>query len=560
MLAIEVELLAGRYSATAHNDRGRAEWPPHPARFFSALVAALHEREPVDDDEREALVWLERQPPPSLDVDLDVSESIGRRNVLDVFVPVNDVTLVGDVEGPLRKAREAASLVAAEAKTLDNNGRLKRAQDLVQKEEKKLAGVIAGQQEIETDPSKSALATAAALLPNGRTRQVRQFPVVFPERTTFAFIWPDPVPITLRAALDGLCNRVTRFGHSASLVRCAIVDRPITPTLVPDEDGDMVLRTVGPNQLARLEVEFARHQAVENRVLPAIPKRYGRLDAKLRNSRTATAESIFSNDWVIFERVGGARPLSSRGTDLSRALRDALFDQHGSKTLPASLSGHRQDGSAADQPHAAFVALPFVGHEHADASVQGCAIVIPRQILAFDREILLRLVAAWERKRAIDVGRTTMELASGTLPPVQFRRVELSEKWTLRPATWCRPARRFITATPIALDRNPGNLRSNQQGTAHKASIEAQQYVADSCVRIGLPRPISVEVSLAPLLPGAQPAHAFLPWPGRPGRTARVRVHADILFAELVRGPVLLGAGRFFGLGLCIPISEEGTR
>ena len=58
MLAIEVELLAGRYSATAHNDRGRAEWPPHPARFFSALVAALHDKEPVDAHEREALVWL----------------------------------------------------------------------------------------------------------------------------------------------------------------------------------------------------------------------------------------------------------------------------------------------------------------------------------------------------------------------------------------------------------------------------------------------------------------------------------------------------------------------
>lgn len=81
MLAIEVELLAGRYSASAHNDRGRAEWPPHPARFFSALVAALHERDPVDDDERGALIWLERQQPPSLDVDLDVSEDTGRRRI-----------------------------------------------------------------------------------------------------------------------------------------------------------------------------------------------------------------------------------------------------------------------------------------------------------------------------------------------------------------------------------------------------------------------------------------------------------------------------------------------
>lgn len=552
MLAIEVELLAGRYSASAHNDRGRAEWPPHPARFFSALVAALHEHDPVDDDERKALIWLERQQPPSLDVDLDVSEDIGRRRVLDTFVPVNPATLGHDLdslttdpEEPLRRAREKVVSLSVEPKSAEIETLLKKAKEAVARETKELV---------------NAAARAATLLPDRRTRQVRKFPVVFPGGARFAFIWPESIPGGLRAALDRLCARVTRLGHSSSLVRCAIVERNFTPTLVPYDDGDYVLRTVGERQLERLEKEFSRHQGVEeNRILPAIPKRYGRSDARLSDSVTATAESIFSNDWVIFECVGGARPLSSRGTDLSRALRDALFDQHGSKTLPASLSGHRQDGSAADQPHVAFVALPFVGHAHADASVQGCAIVIPRGLATSEREGLLRLVAAWERDRAIDID-GTMELAEGNLPTVRLKRVELSAKSTLRPATWCRPACRFVTATPIALDRNPGNLRSNKDGTAHKASIEAQQYVTESCARIGLPRPISVEVSLAPLLPGAQPVHAFLPWPGRPGRTARVRVHADIFFAEPVRGPVLLGAGRFFGLGLCIPIPEEGAR
>lgn len=556
MLVIEVELLTSRYAATSHNDRGRAEWPPHPARFFSALVAALHEYDPVEADEREALLWLEVQPPPSLDVDVEVTEDVGRRKVLDVYVPVNDVTLVGDVEAPLREAREAAVKLAAQPGVATKT-ELKKAQKLVEKEEKKLAQLLASQQIIDAAPTKSALMAANALLPNSRTRQQRTFPVVIPERKTFAFIWAETPPVRLRVPIDELCRRVTRLGHSSSLVRCVIVDRPITPTLVPDENGDVVLRTVGPNQLAWLEAEFERHQGVENRVLPAIPRRYGRL-MKSGATDPVAAEGVFSHDWVVFERVGGARPLSSRGTDLSRALRDSLLEQHGSRTLPASLSGHRQDGGATDQPHAAFVALPFVGYEHADASVQGCAIVIPREFSDSDREVLLRLVAAWEKDRATDAA-GTMELARNSMPKVRLRRVELAAKSTLRPATWCRPARRFVTATPIALDRNPGNLRSNQNGTARKATIEAQRYVADACERIGLPRPISVEVSLAPLLPGAQPVHAFLPWPGRLGRPVRMRVHADILFAEKVAGPVLLGAGRFFGLGLCFPIREEGA-
>ena len=505
MLAIEVELLSKRYAATAHNDRGRAEWPPHPARFFAALVAALHDHDPVDVGEREALLWLEGQPPPSLDVDLDVSENVGRRRVLDVFVPVNGVAMV------FKKVKGVEKLNAS-------------------------------------DPLSTGIP---------RTKQARSFPVVVPAKPCFVFIWSKDVPIDLRAGLDRLCARVARLGHSSSLVRCVIVDRPISPTLVPDENGDVVLRVVGPNQLARLEAEFKWHQGIENRVLPTIPKRYGRL--KSGPSEPITTEGIFSNNWVVFERVGGARPLSSRGTDLSRALRDSLFEQHGSKTLPASLSGHKQNGSAAERPHVAFVALPFVAHEHADGSVQACAIVMPRELTVSDRETLLRLIAAWESARAIDAD-GTMELAGGRLPAVHFKRVELSAKHALSLTTWCRPAHRFVTVTPIALDRNPGNLRSNHNGTADKASMEAQRSIADACERIGLVRPMSIEISPAPLLPGVEPARAFSPWPGLPGRASRVLVHADIRFTESVRGPVLIGAGRFFGLGLCLPIQEESSR
>ena len=39
MLAIEVTFLTGRYVATAYNTRTESEWPPHPARLFSALAA-----------------------------------------------------------------------------------------------------------------------------------------------------------------------------------------------------------------------------------------------------------------------------------------------------------------------------------------------------------------------------------------------------------------------------------------------------------------------------------------------------------------------------------------
>lgn len=166
------------------------------------------------------------------------------------------------------------------------------------------------------------------------------------------------------------------------------------------------------------------------------------------------------------------------------------------------------------------------------------------------------LIAKWETTRSVDSNLSIMELAGATLPPFFVRRTQTSAMHALNVGTWCRTSTRFVTATPIALDRHPGNLRSNQQNTANKATIEAQQSVADACERIGLPRPSSVEISFAPLLPGAQPVRDFLAWPGQPGRQERVRIHADIRFGTRVCGPVILGAGRYFGLGLCLPVME----
>jgi CRISPR-associated protein Csb2 len=544
MLAIEIELLTGRYAATAHNDRGRAEWPPHPARFFSALVAALHDHERPDEAERAALLWLEQQNAPSLWV--DPAPRVGRRQVQNVYVPVNDITLIGDPEKALRDARrelEDLSASGADSKAL------KAAAKRVEREQKRLDYIVRSQQVPDPNPSDKALAIATALIPERRTRQVRTFPVVLPERPVFAFLWPLADPSLHRAALEQLCSRVTRLGHSSSLVRCTLVDRNIAPTLVPRDDGDVVLRVGSPGHLERLELAFAHHQGWQSRVLPARPQRYG-LPSKTPVSYQI-AESVFSTEWVIFERVGGSRPLASRTTDLARALRAALIEVHGKEDLPPTISGHTANGPTA-QPHVAFVPLPFVGHEHADGALMGCALVLPRDLASTDRELLLRLVAKLEQTRGNERGDVT--LAYGTLPPFTVRRVLVSAKAALDPMRWCRASTRFVTATPIALDRNPGNLRSNQDGTARKAALAAQQCIGDACLRVVGMRPVSVEVSLAPLLPGAQHVREFLPWPARHDRIARVRVHADLRFPAPVRGPLLLGAGRHFGLGLCLPM------
>lgn len=555
MLTVEVELLTGRYAATEHNDRSRAEWPPHPARFFSALVAALHDWDPVDDAEHEALVWLERQGAPQIDVDLSVKESVGRREVRSVFVPVNDVTLVGDPERELREVLRRLAELETQEQSTGVVAEVKKLRRAAESERKKLAKYIAAQQVAPGNASQEDLKRAVGLLPERRNRQERTFPVIVPERPVLAFHWPNADPLNHFDALHRLCDRVTRLGHSSSLVRCTLVERPVDPSLVPREDGGFVLRVIGPGQLERLERDYRRHRGIEARVLPARPQRYG----PPINGDMDSPQSVFADDWIVFERVGGARPLASRSIDLAVALRRTLIEIHGERDLPAVLSGHEVNGGQSVHPHIAFVPLPWVGHEHADGSVMGIAIVLPRSIDPTDRDRLLRMIAKWETLRGDAANDYTVKL--GTLPDLgpaismRLKRVELSSKRTLEPARWCRPSHRFVTAIPIALDRHPGNLRSNYERTAHRAAAEAESSIADACGRIGLPRPARVAISLAPLLPGAQHVRQFAPWPPQPGRARRARVHAEIEFHEKVCGPVLLGAGRYFGLGLCLPVA-----
>lgn len=84
MFALEVEFLLGRYAAADFRDRDRPEWPPHPSRLFSALVAASSEAG-LGESARAALLWLENQPPPRIS-----AGGAAEQAPVTAYVPVND--------------------------------------------------------------------------------------------------------------------------------------------------------------------------------------------------------------------------------------------------------------------------------------------------------------------------------------------------------------------------------------------------------------------------------------------------------------------------------------
>lgn len=553
-VALQLELLGGRYVATAYNDRAESEWPPHPARLFSALVEAWATAEPgseAGERERMALIWLERQPAPRIAAS-PLSE-VGRRTAATVFVPVNDTAIVRDPDGARAKLE-----AAAEAALGDDAKAAAKAHKDLEKLSKKLAEETRKATAVPAKFSDADLTAAARLQPEQRARQPRMFPSVTPADPVVTFLWEGEPEAPLRAALDGLARRVTRLGHSSSLVFARLVEVAGPARYVPDADGELVLRTVERGQMDRLIAAHHHHQGVESRVLPCTFERYSEGDD---TERQPLARSLFSPDWLVFARRSGPRLPSTSAAGLAHQLRRALFRGHAAP-MSERLSGHRADGGALAGEHLAVVPLPDVGGPHSHGGILGVALVPPRDLSPEERTSMLRAVGALERlyreKHGKEDDLPALELLLGEPGALVLERVQWGESRQvgLRPGTWCRPSQAWATATPIALDRNPGDLHHADPSKRAKAFEEAERLVTESLRHIGLPAPLDVQVLRSCALPGTEKPNRFPRYPISKDRPQRVLVHARILFGEFVRGPVLLGAGRYAGLGLLRPVDE----
>ena len=167
---------------------------------------------------------------------------------------------------------------------------------------------------------------------------------------------------------------------------------------------------------------------------------------------------------------------------------------------------------------------------------------------AITREERRGVLTALERvrKEGLKLGRLgswRIETVTVQRPPVNL----LPETWTNYPDG----ATQWATVTPIVFDQHA----KAKEKTAYRMEIAAMVRLA--CERVGLPSPREVIVTPVSAHLGAPPAHVF-PRILRKDGSQRRHTHAILIYAEPVRGPILLGAGRYRGYGLCRPMREEG--
>lgn len=560
MLALTLELLGGRYVATAYNDRNAVEWPPHPARLFSALVATWADGAPDSADgeaEIDALRWLEQQPAP----DILASEHRAERTAVKVYVPVNDVSVVS---GPDREKLDEAHAALAD---LSDPRALAKARKTIEKLEQKLLDDTAKAIAAPTKTNKSDAAKGSAVLPAGRTRQERAFPSATPELPTFAFVWPEvEVPPLVTAPLTRLLQRLVRVGHSSTLVRGALASSDEVTDLaartrryVPDEDnGSLVIRWVGIGQTEQLQQAFDQHQETEPRVLPARFFRY----ADGEKSKSAPIPcSTFDDELIIFARIAGPRLPIISTAGLSRQLRRALM-AHAEEPIHEMLSGHRDDGSASESPHLMVLPLPVVSGPHPDGALIGFGLALPRECDADARRAVMHAIRRFEKAHFEagddDGGTPVVALDLGSSGVLHLQRVEWGEdrRATLRPRNWTRASTEWASVTPVALDKNPGDLQHADAGKRAAAFDEATATVIEAVRRIGLPAPTEVHVLRSCVVAGTAKPLAYPRFPIDQARPQRVLVHIRLVFAEPVRGPIVIGAGRYQGMGLCLPVAR----
>lgn len=521
-LTLEIEYLGGVCYAAQGPDSEFPDWPPQPDRVFSALVATWGAHgEP--DDERHALEWLEELPSSPL-----LTAADGRVRVAhSVYVPPNDYKTPPNELKKVKWYREFLSKGAAPPKKGGH---------------------------------KNLWQQSWSVMPDARKRfglKDRRFPAICLDDSVVRFFWSEEPNEAILTALKRLASDTSYVGHSASLTRCrfSLGDLKQADALQP------VRRRIYPGRLEELNAAWQRFQKSADK--KDRPSPGSLVQEKLVASQKR--DNIFSDRWLILEHVDGVMPDIRATAIVARRIRTALMSGYGQigEQIPACVSGHGTDGSPTKAPHLAIAPLTFSGFPYADGRVLGFALIPPTDSHLLENATFLKVL---RQLANLDdhYGRRILEVksAEGAAADQAFM-LKLSPTFeapsgrrSLDPELYIRRARRFATVTPVVLDRY-----LKKRGEARLDEISEQ--ICTACTRIGLPEPRAIYPAKHPVLEGAPSAYPsgksphWMNWRLPDSIAGRQLTHAVIDFSETVEGPLILGAGRFLGMGLCRPLDKE---
>lgn len=229
---------------------------------------------------------------------------------------------------------------------------------------------------------------------------------------------------------------------------------------------------------------------------------------------------------------------------LTSAFRGLLLRECSSfhEPVPEWITGHLSNGGPSVSTHVALTPLPFVGADYADGRTLGIAIVLPKHLASEEARRFLNPVI-WD---ASSLPRQDLKLFDGSWLECGIElETRADPPYNLRPNTWVREAQVWASVTPVVLNRHfDGPDRWEK----------ASESVKDACEHIELPRPSQCLLHPVSRVEGVPHARSFPQMTRKRDGGRQSHSHAVLAFEEDVRGPVLVGAGRFRGYGLFRPI------
>ncbi len=489
VLLISVHLHDGRW-------HGAGEWPPSPARLFQALVAGLGGRGALAEDDVRALRWLESQSAPAIAAP---PASPGQGYL--TYVPNNDLDAVGG------------------------------------------------------DPDRIAEIRTGKTI---RPRFVEGEPV-------FSYVWhfdegADAVGYARR--IGDVTSRLYQFGRGVDMAWASAVEllaegeaearlaahagqiwRPAAEGAV----GGVALRCPAPGTLDSL---IERHRAQRCRIAGGVfrkPRepRFRLVRYECPPQRLLLELKPADDDGRQFQPwpLCGAAELATRVRDAAAACLTA-------KGVAAAVVERYLIGRTATSADKArrvrIIPLPSVGHLHTDPSIRRVLIERPPDCPIAQGSLDLSLSNLDIAPHDPATGEVLLP-ASPVLVPVPAASDRMLQHYGVGSG---RAARVWSSVTPVALPvaRVHGRVAGSQR-LANEA--EATHAVRQALRHAGIAAAVeTVRVQREPFFARGLRAEAFAPGSRFP---AERLWHVEITFVPPVAGPLVIGDGRYGGLGVLLP-------
>ena len=491
-LVITVRFLNGKYHG--HQDRftDHDGWPPSPARLFQALVSGAAVGKNISDGTRHVLLWLEQLEAPRI-----LAPVIHRGKVVKYFVPNNDLDFV--------------------------NG----------------------------DPNRISEIRVSK----------RECKGYFDETIPLSYIWPVENLGDKKKEIRELCQHLYQLGRgfdfawadSTTIEDDETIDELISnyegQLWVPGGEGIVPCPTRGSfaslssrfkENLSRMQISARKNQRITRFINPPKPKfrqigynfSYQPLVLEIRNRHSFEAQSLRS----VYQLVSKIKELAN--ANLSKALPDSA------RLIGRVIVG--QGASEIDKDSRVFVIpIPSIGMKFTDPSIRRFMVSYPNNCpIRYDD---------------LEWGFTGLEINNPSMETTSLVRTTKTEDYSML-KRYSRPARIFQSITAVATPtaqrkRISPSIRDAKSGTERNK----EEVTAIFAVRQAL-RHAKIRTEVDSIKVQREPFH-------RKGVRAEdfavgtrfskhCMWHVEIKFRKVHRGPLIIGDGRYAGLGLLVPMGN----